>query len=114
MLILVSGRLASGNSTLAKQLGRDLGMSCVCRDELTAYLADLLTSREAIGTLADKRRSPALRSRPSTRSSARWFSQASRCVHKSRRCCRWITLARHCRGLRAGTLAAKSWWKSGE
>ena len=29
-------------------------MPCVCRDDLTARLADLLTSRAAIATLADK------------------------------------------------------------
>jgi predicted kinase len=37
VLSLVSGQPASGKSTLAKQLGRALGMSCVCRDELTAH-----------------------------------------------------------------------------
>src|SRR5438128_1577862 len=34
------------------------------------------------------------------------------CARRSRRCCRWITLARHLRGSRADTLAAKSRWKS--
>jgi predicted kinase len=55
MLILVSGQPASGKSTLAKQLGRELGMPCLYRDDLTANLADLLTSRDAVRTLADKR-----------------------------------------------------------
>ena len=39
---------------------------------------------------------------------SRGSSMPASYVHSSRRCCRWITLARHLRGSRAGTRAAKS------
>ena len=55
LLVLVSGQPASGKTTLAKRLSDELGMPCVSRDDLTAHLADALTSRQAITTLADKR-----------------------------------------------------------
>ncbi len=53
-LVLVSGQPGSGKSTLAREIARLTGLRCLCRDDLTAHLADLLAERAEISALSDK------------------------------------------------------------